>query len=195
MRQHVEDDLGPGRPGTAAPGCRAWRSCRPSRWCRASGSSAASRAAHLQPDVEALASCRGSAITDLQVLLGDVDRHDVGDLGRRAPAGTGLTSVMTTWRAPTWRATAAAMMPIGPAPVTSTSSPTRSKESAVCTALPSGSRIAPSSSSIVVGQRHGVEGRDLHILGEGAGDVDADAAGLGIEMVAPAPRARGSACR
>ena len=30
----------------------------------------------------------------------------------------------------------------------------------------------------VVGQRHDVEGGDLHVLGEGAGDVDADAARL-----------------
>ena len=64
----------------------------------------------------------------------------------------GLISVMTTCRAPTWRATAPAMMPIGPAPVISTSSPTRSKASAVWTALPSGSRIAPSSSSTSSGK-------------------------------------------
>jgi hypothetical protein len=59
---------------------------------------------------------------------------------------------MTTWRAPTWRATAAAMMPIGPAPVMITSSPTRSKASTVWTALPSGSRIAPISSSMASGR-------------------------------------------
>ena len=63
-----------------------------------------------------------------------------------------LTSVITTCRAPTWRATAAAMMPMGPAPVISTSSPTRSKLSAVCTALPKGSRIAPMSSDIPSGK-------------------------------------------
>ena len=35
-----------------------------------------------------------------------------------------------------------------------------------------------------VGQRHDVEGRDLHVFGEGAGHVDADALGLRIEVVA-----------
>ena len=40
----------------------------------------------------------------------------------------------------------------------------------------------------VVGQRDRVEGRDLHVFGEGAGDVDADAAGLRIEMEVPAAR-------
>ena len=63
----------------------------------------------------------------------------------------GLMSVMTTCRAPTWRATAPAMMPIGPAPVISTSSPTRLKDSAVCVALPNGSKIAASSSGMSAG--------------------------------------------
>ena len=40
----------------------------------------------------------------------------------------------------------------------------------------------------VVGQRHDVERRHAHVFGESAGDVDADAARLGIEMVAPAAR-------
>src|SRR5436190_1134703 len=40
------------------------------------------------------------------------------------------------------------MQPIGPAPVTRTSSPTRSKESAVWTALPSGSKQERTSSGI-----------------------------------------------
>ncbi len=65
-----------------------------------------------------------------------------------------FTSVMTTWRAPTCLAIATAMMPIGPAPVMSTSSPTRSNESAVCAALPSGSRIAAISSGMVAGRRN-----------------------------------------
>src|SRR6056297_2438689 len=43
------------------------------------------------------------------------------------------------------------MIPIGPAPVTSTSSPTRSKLSAVCTALPNGSKIAAISSGMSSG--------------------------------------------
>ena len=60
-------------------------------------------------------------------------------------------SVITTWRAPTWRATAAAIIPIGPAPVINTSSPTKSKLRAVCTALPNGSKIDASSSLILSG--------------------------------------------
>ena len=40
----------------------------------------------------------------------------------------------------------------------------------------------------VVGQGHDVERGHPHEFGEGAGDVDADAARLGIEMIAPAAR-------
>ena len=40
----------------------------------------------------------------------------------------------------------------------------------------------------VVGQGHDVERRHPHIFGEGARDIDADAARLGIEMIAPAAR-------
>ncbi len=54
----------------------------------------------------------------------------------------GFTSVTTTCRAPACRATSTAMIPIGPAPVISTSSPSTSNWSAVCTALPNGSKIA-----------------------------------------------------
>jgi len=79
-----------------------------------------------------------------------------GAISRRA----GFTSVTTTCRAPTNRATAAAMRPIGPAPVMSTSSPTRSKVRAVCTALPRGSRMAPTSS--------GMEGGSLKALVAGS---------------------------
>ena len=46
----------------------------------------------------------------------------------RVRGGSRLTSVMTTKRAPAWRTTAAAMMPIGPAPVMSTSSPSTAKD-------------------------------------------------------------------
>ena len=53
-------------------------------------------------------------------------------------------------RAPTWRATAIAIRPMGPHPVTSTSSPTTGKASAVWTALPSGSNSAPTSGSIAL---------------------------------------------
>jgi hypothetical protein len=51
-------------------------------------------------------------------------------------------------RAPTCRATAIDMRPIGPQPVTSTSSPTTENVSAVCTALPNGSKIAPTFGSM-----------------------------------------------
>ena len=61
---------------------------------------------------------------------------------------TGLGSETTTNRAPAWRATAVAMRPMGPAPVTSTSSPRTGNASAVWTALPNGSKIAATSSSI-----------------------------------------------
>ena len=44
--------------------------------------------------------------------------------------------------------TAAAITPIGPAPVINTSSPSTPKESAVCTALPNGSKMAATSGSI-----------------------------------------------
>ena len=54
-------------------------------------------------------------------------------------------------RAPQWRAMATAMMPIGPAPVISTSSPTTLNASAVCVALPNGSRMEAISSSMAAG--------------------------------------------
>ncbi len=66
---------------------------------------------------------------------------------RASSRRSSLTSVITTLRAPACRATAAAIRPIGPAPVISTSSPTSGKDSAVCTALPNGSKIAATSSS------------------------------------------------
>ena len=58
-------------------------------------------------------------------------------------------SVITVYRAAACRATAAAMIPIGPAPVTSTSSPSSGNDSAVCTAFPKGSKIAATSNGIV----------------------------------------------
>jgi len=60
----------------------------------------------------------------------------------------GFTSVTTTFLAPTWRAIAAAMQPIGPAPVIRTSSPVISKDSAVWVAFPKGSKIAAISSEM-----------------------------------------------
>ena len=61
---------------------------------------------------------------------------------------TGLGSLTTTNRAPAWRTIAVAIRPIGPAPVISTSSPSTGNASAVCTALPNGSKIAATSMSM-----------------------------------------------
>ena len=82
---------------------------------------------------------------------------------------------MTTWRAPAWRTTGMAMMPMGPAPVMSTSSPSTGNESAVCTALPKGSKMAATSWLIfgIVPPDIGHGQRDQ--LGKGAGAIDADA--------------------
>ena len=91
-------------------------------------------------------------------------------------------SVITTLRAPTCCATSAPMMPIGPAPVTSTSSPTRSKESAVCTALPKRVEDRRDLVGDVVGDRHDVALGNAEILGEGARPVHADAQRVAAEM-------------
>ena len=79
---------------------------------------------------------------------------------------------------------AVAMMPIGPAPVISTSSPTRLNESAVCVALPNGSRIDATSSVIDVRQLEGVEGRDDEVFGEAALAVHADADRVAAQVAA-----------
>ena len=50
-------------------------------------------------------------------------------------------SVITTCLAPENLAIAAAIIPIGPAPVISTSSPNISYDNAVCVAFPNGSKI------------------------------------------------------
>src|SRR5690606_9920674 len=76
---------------------------------------------------------------------GAVDCHPI-----RAASSSryGFTSVTTTYRAPMWRTMAAAITPIGPAPVMRTSSPTTSKARAVWVALPSGSSTAATSSGM-----------------------------------------------
>ncbi len=89
---------------------------------------------------------------------------------------------MTTFRAPERLATIAPMMPIGPAPVTRTSSPTRSKESAVWTALPNGSKIAAISSGISSGIGTTLRLRNADKLAERAGTVDADAERVAAQM-------------
>src|SRR5215831_7623589 len=78
-------------------------------------------------------------------------------------------SVTTTCRAPVKRAIAVAMMPMGPAPVMSTSSPTMLKARAVCVALPNGSRIEAMSS--------GIESGSLKVLSAGIARYCANAPG------------------
>ena len=96
----------------------------------------------------------------------------------------GFTSVMTTCRAPACRATAAAMMPIGPAPVISTSSPSTGNDSAVCTALPNGSKIEATSWSIDGSMVPDVGHRQREIFGERPGPIHADALRVLAEMPA-----------
>ena len=78
----------------------------------------------------------GNIVPDrTHILQANLDRDSRDELD-------GLTSVMTTWRAPQCFAMPTAMHPIGPAPVMSTSSPSTGKLSAVCTAFPNGSKMA-----------------------------------------------------
>ena len=88
-----------------------------------------------------------SRCTSARSVGGRVDRDAWRPSVRASSRRYGLRSVTTTWRAPAWRTTAAAIRPIGPAPVISTSSPSVLKASAVWTALPSGSKIAATSRS------------------------------------------------
>jgi SP family arabinose:H+ symporter-like MFS transporter len=69
----------------------------------------------------------------------------VAPILRASSSRKGFMSVITTCRAPAWRTTGIAMMPMGPAPVMSTSSPSTGNESAVWTALPKGSKMAATS--------------------------------------------------
>ncbi len=96
-----------------------------------------------------------------------------------------MTSVTTTWRAPTKRAIAVAMMPIGPAPVISTSSPTMLNASAVWVALPNGSRMEAMSSGIESGSLKVLSAGMRQVLGEGARTVHADADGVAAQVTAP----------
>ena len=97
-------------------------------------------------------------------------------------------SVMTTCRAPTWRATAArhdADRPgAGDQHVLADEIEGERGMHGVAERIEDGAELVVD----VVGQRHDVEGGHAHIFGEGAGDVDADAAGLRVEVEAPAAR-------
>ena len=75
------------------------------------------------------------------------------------------------------------MQPIGPAPVMSTSSPTRSNESAVCTALPNGSKQESTSS--------GIDGSACQQLSCGIATNSAHAPG----RLTPTPCVFGQRCR
>ena len=98
-----------------------------------------------------------------------------------------LTSVITTYRAPTCRTTAAAISPIGPAPVISTSSPTSGNVNAVCTALPNGSKIAPRSGSSAGVVHPHVALWQHDVLGERPVAIDADARRCGCTGAAGRP--------
>ena len=88
------------------------------------------------------------------------------------------------WRAPACRQIGMAMQPIGPAPVMSTSSPTRSKESAVCMAFPSGSKQERTSSEMDGSACHDVARWDRDKFGQGAGAINADALRIRAKMAA-----------
>ena len=92
---------------------------------------------------------------------------------------------MTMWRAPQCRAMATAMMPMGPAPVMSTSSPTTLKASAVCVALPK--RIEDGGDFIVDGGRQleYIARRNGQIFGECARPVHAHARGIAAQVPPP----------
>ena len=79
----------------------------------------------------------------------------------------GFGSETTTCRAPAWRTTAVAIRPIGPAPLTRTSSPRTGKASAVWTAFPNGSKIAAISGSTPGPVMPDVRHRQDDVLGEG----------------------------
>ena len=77
------------------------------------------------------------------------------------------------------------MMPIGPAPVISTSSPSTSNDSAVWTALPKDRRSPARRGGIDVLRSSCTQTlvmRQRQILGERAGAIDADALGVLAEM-------------
>ena len=97
-------------------------------------------AAHLRAHVKALVQ-RLAPPARRRVFLRHVHRTSRPALGKLSLYS--FTSVITTCRAPAWRAMAADIIPIGPAPVTSTSSPKTGKLSAECVALPNGSKSTP----------------------------------------------------
>ena len=88
---------------------------------------------------------------------------------------------------------AAAMMPIGPAPVISTSSPTRSNDSAVCVALPSGSRNDATSSLMWSGSLNALTAGMDRYSAKAPGRLDPDALGVAAQVPLARPGSCGSA--
>mmetsp|Transcript_32430 Transcript_32430/g.82304 ORF Transcript_32430/g.82304 Transcript_32430/m.82304 type:complete len:243 (+) Transcript_32430:422-1150(+) len=86
-------------------------------------------------------------------------------------------SVMTTFRAPTCLQIATAMMPMGPAPVMSTSSPTRSKDRAVCVAFPRASMKLATSSVTLSWSSKTFWARKAEVFCEATGPIHADTGG------------------
>ena len=80
---------------------------------------------------------------------------------------------------------ATAMMPMGPAPVINTSSPTMLKARAVCVALPNGSRMLAMSSVIASVSLNALLAGMREVLGETALAVHAHAHGVAAQMAAP----------
>ena len=139
---------------------------------------------HFQADVKPFGHAQ------LALHVGELRRSDVdgprhADTLGQFQSRYGFTSVITTNRAPACRATAAAMIPIGPAPVISTSSPSTLNDRAVWTALPSGSKMAATSRSMPLGVMPDVGHRQGDEFGECAGSVDADA----LRVLAQVPAA------
>ena len=94
-------------------------------------------------------------------------------------------SVITMLRAPACRQIATAMQPIGPAPVIRTSSPIRSKESAVWVAFPSGSKQESTSSGIFGIGMPDIGHRDREKFRERALAIDSYSLGVGAKMTPP----------
>ena len=172
QREHVEDDRGEvdrhlarrdpeqGDRGRRAPSPAAGRGApRPGRTSRARRRSP--RSSRARAGSRRSPSSVGSTAAVAPICSASSRRYGFG-------------SVTTTWRAPAWRATATAMQPIGPAPVTSTSSPSTGNVSAVWTALPNGSKIAATSSSTPGPVVPDVGHRQRDVLGERARPLHAE---------------------
>ena len=180
--EHVEDHRASSRSRISLAGMPSiailppwpcWRSCRERlRRCRTSPGRHRS-----------LPSCRVLSALRPAAFRCGIDGQRRAHLLREVQP-IGIQSVMTTCRAPACRTTAAAMMPIGPAPVISTSSPSTGNDSAVCTALPKGSKMAATSRIDCGSMPPDIGHRQRDVFGEGARPVHADALGVRAEMPA-----------